>query len=378
MPTFLWFLLGAFGLMCGMTILIAIGTRFLQRRFPDSQPVYFVGGFLLTAVCFVLSAHSAFFHDLLIPVLGLFIGVCAFLLAQIKMKGAKKEAIFFLISLLSTLCLPTKLPLFHQIPAIWVYFLSGITLYLIIRIFSIMDRVPWLSLITFLTQGIFILFLIQIKVIPAFLMFPLFLALIAAMTVAETVKAFTGQLVLGEYASLVSGYILGVLWIFILANGYWLAPVIIFSYDIFELAVSAVFSCVAAKSFCRPNTPFLIEQAFATGLRPRKLVQSLFFFQLFLALLAFVSTSPEMIKSIMGMEALLLVFVYYRLRQWGEPRVRFRDIGRDIKDGLLELKKQLTYIPLKKDKVQKDTPKKAVVPQPKKKQPSKKSKGHKK
>ena len=390
MPTFLWLLLGSFGLMCAMTIIIASGTRFYQRRFPDSQPVYFVGGFLLTAVCFVLSAHSAFFHDLLMPVLGLFIGACALLLVQIRTEGIKKELFFFLISLLSTLCLPIKLPLFHQLPAVGVYFLSGVTLYLIIRIFSIMDRVPWLSLLTLLTQGIFILFLIQIKVIPAFLMFPLFLALVAAITVAETVKVYTGLLVLGEYAALVSGYILGILWIFILANGYWLAPVIIFSYDIFELAVSTFFSCVAARSLYRPTVPFLIEQAFATNLRPKKLVRSLFFFLLFSALLAFVSTSPEMIKSIIGMEALLLVFIYYRLRQWGAPQVRLRDIGRDIKDGLVELKKQLTYIPLKKDKVQTESSKQdeALQKEPLKKEPAskrtppkvvhKKSKGRKK
>ena len=360
MPTFLWFLLGAFGLMCALTIAIATGTRFYQRRFPDTQPVYFVGGFLLTAVCFALSVYTGFYHNLLIPVSGLFLATCALLFVQIKMKGVERELFFLLISLLSSLCLPLKLPLFQQMPILLVHLLTGLSLYLIIRIFSIMDRVPWLSILTLLTQGIFILFLIQTKVIPDFLMFPLFFALVAVITVAETVKVFSGRLILGGYASLVTGYIVGILWIFILANGYWLAPIIAFSYDIFELAVSAVLSCWAAKSFCRPTIPFLIEQAYATDLHTKKLVRTLFFFLLFLALLAFVSTTPNMVKSILFLETVLLAFAYYRLKQWGAPRVGLKDIGKDIKDGLLELKKQLMYIPLKKDKITKEiTPKKS-------------------
>ena len=80
------------------------------------------------------------------------------------------------------------------------------------------------------------------------------------------------------------------------------------------------------------------------------------------------------------MNALLLVFAYYRLRQWGAPQVRLRDLGRDIKDGLVELKKQLTYIPLKKDRIQPEEAKQTIVsPKKEPKKPvHKKSKGRKK
>ena len=47
-----------------------------------------------------------------------------------------------------------------------------------------------------------------------------------------------------------------------------------------------------------------------------------------------------------------------RLKNWGKPKVSFKELKSDLKQGLIQLKEQLNHMPLKKDSVPKKTVKK--------------------
>ena len=54
----------------------------------------------------------------------------------------------------------------------------------------------------------------------------------------------------------------------------------------------------------------------------------------------------------------VLIAMYMRLKNWGKPKVSFKELKSDLKQGLIQLKEQLNLMPLKKDSVPKKTVKK--------------------
>ena len=213
----------------------------------------------------------------------------------------------------------------------------------------IMDRVPWFSNLTLIAQGLLILFLFQRGMFPKPLGYPLFFAFAATIAVAQTVKVYFGQPVLGEFASLIAGFALGSVWTFVIAKGFWALPPVLYSYSALEVLISSVLSCIAARGLSLPIKPFFIEQAFATDLNPKRLVRALFFVLIFLSLFALVNLSPGMGQNVLILLALLLFATCFQFKRWAVPRVRFRDLGSDLKQGFSELKKEMMTVPLKKN-----------------------------
>ena len=345
---YVWLFLGALAVVCAVTLGVSGLVRYMTKFLPLSSPVFPVGGMVLT-LAYLFSATPLFLEqDLLVPVVG-FLLLCTLLLLQLKTNGILKEIGLLAVCVIPCFILPTDWALFKTLGAEWSYPVLAVSLYVMMRLFIIMDRVPWFSNLTLLAQGILILFLIQRNILPSIVSYPLFFAFVATIAVAQTVKVYFGEPVLGEFAATITGFVLGYLWTFVAAQGYWGIPAILYSYSALEILISFVVSCVIARRFSAPIAPFFVEQAFETGINSRRLVRAVLLLLIFLSLLGLASLSPNIWSNIVILLSIGLFATCFQFRRWAVPKVRFRDLGSDLKQGLTELKKEMMTLPLKKD-----------------------------
>ena len=345
---YLWLFLGALAVVCAVTLSVSVLVRYMTKSMPLSSPVFPAGGLVLSAAYFIIFIPPWFRYNLLWLAAGL-LALCVLLLIQFRAGGLLREIGFLFVCGASTLLLPTNMPLFKTLGEIWTYPVLAISLYIMMRLFMMMDRVPWFSNLTLMAQGILVLFLFQKDILPGNLAHPLFYAFVATVAISQTVKVYFGQPILGDCASSVAGFILGYLWTFIIAMGYWALPSVLFSYSATEVVLSCVLSWIAARRICAPTTPYFIEQAFDTELNTKRLIRSLFFVLVLLSFFSLANLGPGVWPEVFILLAIFLCAVCVQFKRWAIPKVRFRDLGSDLKQGFSELKKEMMTIPLKKD-----------------------------
>ncbi|MDY6407260.1 MAG: hypothetical protein SPL08_00960, partial [Pseudomonadota bacterium] len=275
--------------------------------------------------------------------------VCGLLWIQSRLNGFWREVFFLTVCLLSVLMLPIQLPLFSMLGSLGGYTVLALSLYAMMRLFMMMDRVPWYSNLTWMAQGVLIIFLVQRGFVPVEVGYFLLCAFVGTIAVSQTVKVYFGQPILGDFAAPLAGFCLGYFWIFMMAKGYYGTPPVLYSYSATEVILSTICSWVVARRFCVPLTPFFIEQAFDTGINPKKLIHTLFLILILLSFFGLANLNASQWGSIVFVTALILFITCYQFKRWAVPRVRFRDLGSDLKQGFSELKKEMMYIPLKKN-----------------------------
>jgi len=345
---YLWLFLGALAVVCAVALSISGLVRYAAKSVPMSSPVLPIAGIVLAAAYFFAATPLWMNKDWLFPFAGLAV-LCALLALQLRATGVLKEVGLVLVSLGSCYLLPTDGALFKSLGADWAYPVLAVSLYVMMHLFIMMDRVPWFSNLTLMAQGILILFLIQRNILPAEVSYPLFFAFVATIAVAQTVKVYFGVPVLGDFAATIAGFVLGYLWTFVISQGFWGIPPVLYSYAALEVCISFICSCVAAKRLAYPIAPFFVEQAMDTGLNPNRLIRAVFFVLVFLSLLALANLTPDIWQSVLVLLGIGLFATCFQFKRWSVPRVRFRDLGSDLKQGFSELKNEMMTVPLKKN-----------------------------
>lgn len=266
--------------------------------------------------------------------------------------GWIREAWVALLCLTGALLIPPDMPAFNQVPAWILYPLLGGGIYLSSRLFTLMDRVQDMSLLSLCAQGLF-LFLAR-TVIPAPFIYPVFYIIVITLAAGQVMKSLTGRSVLGPAAG-VCGLMLGVVGAYTTAKGYPLAWATLFSYDILEVLWAGTLTLWATHKVYPFTQPFLAEQA-ATIQMPdggKRLKRRLCFLLLSLSLIAYLWCGKDVAtSSLIILWILILAGIVYFLKNWGTPPPAWRDIFGDLKAAGRDLKTFMTTVPLKN----KDTP----------------------
>lgn len=357
-----------FAVALGVMVGVVFGFALLNRCCSSSDPTQDIRPFLLsivlTAVSFIIGLVYAARVEILLPYLSVFLGAMALLLMTLKGQGASREGGYFLVCLCGVCLLPSDLPLIAVMP--WVMYPAlGLSLYMMMRLFMIMDRVPNLSLITLMAQGVLLYFLTRLTILPVWFastMFYLFFAIVAA---AQTMKLISGKTILGLFAAPVVGWELGMIWVWVMAQGYPALPAVVFGYDLLEVIIATALTLKITGRVCPLAVPFLIEQAQMVATKEQKLSRYMLVMLILLSLIGLAMTGDNTKnyyswRWLMICQGVVLLGFWMRLRNWGQAQPRLRDLWGDLKQGLREVKKEMTTVPLKKEAVKKTMSSKKV------------------
>lgn len=357
MSSLLWVALWSVLLMVGTTISISVLSKIMIKRYPTSAPVFPVSALVFMAGCLGPAVWVAVQLNRLAEVGVLAVIMSGIWLCLFRLNGIKREAVLLALCLIATILIPTDLTLFTVMPAVVVYGILGVSLYLMMRVFAVMDCVSGLSMMTLLAQGLLIVLMAHIGLLPKEIPVAAFYVFVVVMSIAQTIKVFSkGFAVLGDFAASLAGFVAGYIWIYVMAKGYPFIPAVLYSYDVFEIVLAGVMSFIATRHFCPRAVPFLLEKAMASGVRPKKLTRFVFLVLVLTSFLSalFISEAP-VFKSIVIVQVIILAGTYYMLNGWAVPRPTFKDLAGDLKHGFADLKEQINQLPLKEKKSPKKT-----------------------
>ena len=357
MIQYLWMMVWAFIAMLVTTALIGWGVRQCKKDFPLSDSEFFVGGSVLLVVGLVPAIILAFRYEMMMRLLFMFGVTWGILFTQLRTKGLLRELTFLALSFSVLPFVPVKTLIFPGVLGYLTYPILGVSIYLIMTIFTLLDRISWLSILTFLAQGLLFYLL---RLFPSSVMEFLFYEFVIVMTIGQSLNIIVGRVVLGDFLAPVVGFFLGYAWTFVMVQGYLLAPVMGFSYHILELAIAIVATFMATNHFWPVSAPYLMDKAIENN--PKKAIRYIFFVLVILGAFTFLYTRQGITYGFLMVFLVFLFSVYWMLKQWGTPRPSFRDLAKDIKDGLGALKKEITTIPLKEESVQKQPEVKKAAP----------------
>ncbi len=157
---------------------------------------------------------------------------------------------------------------------------------------------------------------------------------------------------LGKPAVYFTSYLIGYVGIVFTAAGKGAFVPVFVSYELFELVIALGANFWVYKRFFPLETPFMLETALMKNIAPDKLLRSVFWWCLMFALLGVVSVNSLSAYRVAPfvLAAMFLSLVYIRLKDWGKPKVRYRDLFSDLKKGYRALKEEALNpkVPLKK------------------------------
>lgn len=336
-------------------------TRFYLKRRPAFCPVEQVSAFVLALVCFFSAMYYADLQNVVISAGVLFLLMIAFIYIDIRLSGWANHLSSFLVCLAAVLLLPASLPLFSLVPAVILYPGLGLCMLLIIRLFTFLDKAPWMSLLSIFSQGFLLVLAALFGVLPPEISFSVFAIIVAAVAAVCVMRHWIGQPVLGSCSALVIGFVLGFAWTYFVAFGLGAVPAIVFSAGILQVVWASVATFVSCRYFVPIRSPLLFEQALNTGVKEKKLLYYMMIVLIILSLLAFIVMTGHFQTGISALviTAFILLDMVVRLRKWGAPSPSFRDVASDLKTGIGVLIQEMKHVPLKSDK-------KNLFPQPEK------------
>jgi hypothetical protein len=263
--------------------------------------------------------------------------------------GYKKELSLAGISFLSVFMISSDMAIFQMLPTYLVYPLLGISLYLIIRVFSIMDKVPSLSMMMVFAQGVLFFFMARTGFFTIDISHFVFYMMLSVLTIVQLMKIVTGSCIFGKYVATITGFILGYASIYIMAKGFLIVPIMLFSYDIFEILLALGLTFITTHHVYPITVPYLVEQAVLTDYAPKKLNRYLLLVFFGIVFSVYVDINQKNLTSTALLLVLfILIAMYMRLKNWGKPKASFKDLKSDLKQGFTQLKEQLNQMPLKK------------------------------
>ena len=144
-------------------------------------------------------------------------------------------------------------------------------------------------------------------------------------------------------------YLLGYFGYYLAMAGEGAALPIFIAYELLEITMALCANFYLYKKLFPLQAPFLIEKAMMTGKDVGKLIKKVFSISFFFAMLALISAyvlrkdiSVMGIKNIhfMDLFAVILLFqTYLILSSWGQPKVEFKNLFKDIKSEIKKAKK---------------------------------------
>lgn len=144
------------------------------------------------------------------------------------------------------------------------------------------------------------------------------------------------------------------LWGFLLMtlaiNGFTASAIVAGGYYLFEGMFAVLTSIITAKRIVAPDVPFLTERVAVRFPNDKKLTQFILLRSLLFAGIGVVFAVSSVQMYVWGYLVCLgivAVDLYRRLNNWGQPKVRFKDLFFDMKQGVRALAKEVTNIPLK-------------------------------
>ncbi len=348
-----WYVMGVFAAIFGLGYLGAkwavyfTGQRECKKEMPLDLPISFVLLIILglggVSFSFAVPGTVVTFYHMMLAM-----GLVCLAFMGTGMRPLWRSFGMVAICFLSTYFLPQAVQIQAGLAGTFEHVLLSIIWALMIWVFAKMDRVPFMSMI--LSTGFAAcMFLLSsfFAVVPVALGYFAVIILIAQMGMNMYLKKILPPK-LGYSASVLVGFLWGAYAIYFLALGYVPAVVILYGYPTMEVIFAAVVSFGIYHNW--NSQSYLVEQALGKNIFPQKVLKAVMMWMLLLAALAALSIMSVSISQSAFYIALAIVLIniYMRLTSWGEPKVRLRDVGADLKKGLSEVKKELQNMPLKR------------------------------
>lgn len=168
---------------------------------------------------------------------------------------------------------------------------------------------------------------------------------------AIPLNAFIGPELKGRGAFAGVLFLWGFLLMTLAINGFASSAVVAGGYYLFEGMFSVLASIITAKRIAGADVPFLTERVAMAFPNDKKLTQFILFRSLLFAgigVVFAVSSIQTYAWGYLVCLGIVAVDLYRRLNNWGQPKIRFKDLFSDMKQGVRALAKEATHLPLKK------------------------------
>lgn len=247
------------------------------------------------------------------------------------------------LCLVSSYFLPASLSIATGVNGVMTHLGLAFVWAILVWLFVKIDRVPFLSMTLSLVFAVFYFLLSNFLHVfdePAFGY--LALTLVVVLLGVNAYLKRGRYPILGKIGSTFVGFVWGGMAIYIVASGHLTAVVILYSYAIMEVVLSIIASIAVYQSFM-PVYPFLIEQVLATKPHPEKALKFIMRWELVIIGVAILAVLKNELPTVSFyvVVTVLSINIYMRLKSWGEPAVRLRDLFKDTKQSIHQLKDEI-------------------------------------
>lgn len=333
------FLIGLFGAKWAFSVADKMGSS-------DGEGFSFPLGIVLLLASFVcislvfgnnLSTGNSFFFYAVIAM-----GLVVMVLKDMTVTALSRALGLIGICWVSSYFLPSTVSIADGIWGVLTHIGLALAWAVLVWLFVQMDRVPFLSMALSLVFAVFYFLLSGLLRVfePVFGYLSVTLVVVLLGINSYLKKGHYPKL--GEVAASFVGFIWGAMAVYVMASGHTTALVVLYAYPIMEVCLSTMVSIVLYQRFV-PVYPFLIEQVIATKPRPETALKFIMRWEFLIACLAILAVLNDAFSAVSFyvVVVFLCINIYMRLKSWGEPAVRLRDVFKDAKDGMTQIKDEI-------------------------------------
>ncbi len=333
------FLIGLFGAKWAFSVADKMGGS-------DEEGFSFPLGVVLLLASFVcislvfgnnLSEGASFFFYAVIAM-----GLVVMVLKDMTVTALFRALGLMGICLVSSYFLPSTVSIADGVWGVLTHIGLALAWAVLVWLFVQMDRVPFLSMALSLVFAVFYFLLSGLLRVfePVFGYLSVTLVVVLLGINSYLKKGHYPKL--GEVAATFVGFIWGAMAVYVMASGHTTAIVVLYAYPIMEVCLSTMASIALYQRFV-PVYPFLIEQVIATKPRPEAALKFIMRWEFLIACLAILAVLNDAFSAVSFYVVVifLCINIYMRLKSWGEPAVRLRDVFKDVKDGMAQIKSEI-------------------------------------
>lgn len=339
---------------------------FLKKRFQPIPP------FLLVLVCSFVAGLTLLSGNLFLYLAGVTIEFGGFqVLSLLSFIGISASWIFFtkpvfywfciwVLCFIGAFLLPSGVS-FLSDPLIGVFycFIASVFWVMFIGMMTVLDRIPLFSFLSFVALYLGGAFISAdfLQTLPAAFHNPFIFSLVLFVCITYFLKK-EDVFSFGKPLVFLFSYLIGFAGVCLAAMGKTIYLPVFIGYELMEITLALLINFYLYRRFVPIQVPFLAEKALMKNVLVSKVLQKIFMFCFVLASLAALCVygSGNYVLLAYIFLVIILYNAYLNLSSWGEEKVRFRDIFKDVKAGVLALKKQMMTVPLKSDGRQEKQP----------------------
>ena len=245
--------------------------------------------------------------------------------------------IYLFITMLSIAFLSETMLVFQGLlPLVWDRLLTAVCWAGFMHIYVTMDKLDGMTLLQTetLCLGFTCLPFFYFYIFPmSFAAYPLLI--IAALIGFMRYKKNFPYLVLGKTGAAPLGYLMGLFLILMAGNGMWMAVFIMPAYYYFEMLYSALYRFRHRKQPEPIIFSFFINGIIRNRLNASGILPFIMRRMFILALLGvlFINYRPEYVIGLFAGTIIVFLDMINKLKNWGEPKPRLRDLFSDMKNG---------------------------------------------